>query len=135
FYSSAARSRTIRRWLGNLGLTLADVFSTCRELDMDVGQKIDERWVCSFLHGDLSAMNMILSCERKFYLVDWEMFTNGPVAWDLKKLYPSHPLEVLRLLRQLRMPGELGAEDQMYLALSCELAALRINRKNRIGYL
>jgi hypothetical protein len=104
-------------------------------LGIDVGQKIEERWVWSFLHGDLSAMNMILSCKRKFYLVDWEMFTVGTVAWDLKKLYPSHPLEVLHLLRQLRIPGELDAEEQMFFGLSCELTALRINRENRIGYL
>jgi hypothetical protein len=95
----------------------------------------DATFTVSRIHGDLAPANMILGRDGRLYLIDWELSVQAPIACDLKKLFPYDRPGVLRLLDDLRRPGDAGARDQMRLALCCQLAGLRRDRDKRLSYL
>jgi hypothetical protein len=89
----------------------------------------------SRIHGDLAPANMILGRDGRMYLIDWELSGPGPIAWDLKKVFAHDRAGALRLLDELRRPGDADARDQMRFALCCQLAGLRRDRYKRFSYL
>jgi hypothetical protein len=78
---------------------------------------------------------MIFGKDKNVYLVDWEKFGPGPVAWDLRKLIALAPALTERLLSALNGPEDMAPTWQIRLALAAELLRRRQARREIEQYL
>jgi hypothetical protein len=135
-YAPSARSRPVSQWLRRLGVAWSDLEQVFNETGAVLAPSEGEaRWPVSLLHGDLSPGNMIAGRDGRFYLVDWEKFGAGPVAWDLKKLFLQAPDPVEKLLHTLSGPGDIEPATQLRIVAALELILRRRDRAGRLEYL
>jgi len=135
-YTPFVRSRPVSSYLQTNRISvnaLSKVFARAgSKLPKDV---VSATWPVALLHGDLSEGNMIATRERELYLVDWEKFRRGPVAWDMRKLFDLCPHPVRALLDSLSERRDLDPDMQMRIIFAAELILAARRRTNKVAYL
>jgi hypothetical protein len=134
-YGPCARSRPVSDWLRRRRVTPADLKFIFDEAGVELPESaLHGTWPVSLLHGDLSPGNMVAGEDGQVHLVDWEKFTVGPVASDMKKLVLQAPALVENLLHELSRPGDVDPVAQMQIALALELVRRRRDRAGLAAY-
>lgn len=135
-YAPFVRSRPVSNHLRTNGIgvnELSRVFARA-------GTKLPENvvsatWPVALLHGDLSEGNMIATREGELYLVDWEKFHRGPVAWDMRMLFHICPHAVRAVLDSLSERRDLDPDMQMRIICGVEIILSARRRANKVAYL
>ena len=136
FYTGFARSRPIAAFLRKTGIAPETVQRLLDDAAVPLGRAYSkDTWPVSLTHGDLSTGNMIASDDGRLYVVDWEKFGQGPIAWDLRKLYRNSVDSVRDVLQKTSRGGDIDPTMQMRIVFAIELAVLRRDRDQRLAYL
>ncbi len=136
FYKQFARPRPIAAFLRKTGIAPETVQQLLDDATVTLGPAHStDTWPVSLTHGDLSTGNMIASHDGRLYIIDWEKFGRGPIAWDLRKLYRNSVTSVLDVLQKTSAEGDVAPAMQMRLVFAVELAVLRRDRDQRLAYL
>lgn len=135
-YAPFARSRGVSFFLRANRISAHELAQTFASAGSDLPQSaLSATWPVALLHGDLSEGNMIASEDGKLYVIDWEKFRRGPVAWDMRKLFRLCPAKVYALLESLRGPRDLDPVMQMRIVSAVELILSVRGRTRKITYL
>jgi hypothetical protein len=137
-YRPSLRSQPATVWLTRQGISISGLWGILKEFNIVAEEDNSAplgNWPIALLHGDLSPGNMIFGKDKNVYLVDWEKFGPGPVAWDLRKLIALAPALTERLLSALNGPEDMAPTRQIRLALAAELLRRRQARREIEQYL
>ncbi len=135
-YAPFVRSRAVSLFLRGNGIAADEVVELFASAGTTLPKSVlSATWPVALLHGDLSEGNMIATREGKLYVVDWEKFRRGPVAWDMRKLFHILPREVHALLNSLLGDHDLDADMQMRIVSAAELILVARKRAKKITYL
>ena len=134
-YAPFVRSRPIATSLREWRISMSELHDVYLEAGASMPPQIERgTWPVSLVHGDLSPGNMVAGRGGRFIVVDWEKGTRGPVAWDLRKLYPGAEKLVLDVLSGAGAPGDVEPVEQMRLVAAVQLILHRRGRKDIVEY-
>jgi len=126
FYRPLARSRPMIRVLGRAGLDSGDVaavlelYPECPAIDLERA-----RVTCAMVHGDLSPVNMLVTADGRFYLLDFEHMGPGMIALDLARATNSTNVrQTLDIIHDCSGNDVIPAIEQLWVAAAIRLARL-----------
>jgi hypothetical protein len=128
-YAPTVRSCPVSISLRRFHIAMSQLRDVLREAKTEIwGTDEEVTWPMALLHGDVGASNMIVDQDDRFFLVDWEGCTTGPVAWDLIRLFQREPELVHNILRDLGQPSDISPANQIHV-----LSAVKLIRGRRAG--
>jgi hypothetical protein len=134
-YGPFVRSRPVSDSLKKLSIDWPELEEIAAESGTLPISERDATWPVSVAHGDLSPGNMVAGIGGRIFLVDWERFGRGPVAWDLRKLILREERLVGAFLQSLSSPDDIEPGDQMRLVLAMRLVQRRRERSLKFSYM
>jgi len=133
-YAPMVRSRPLKSSLSRFRISWSELRDVFCEAGTKMPEGIEEgTWPVSVLHGELSTSNMVVGRDGRLFLVDWEKFRTGPVAWDLKNLFLSNKCLVYEVLQALSKPTDLAPKSQMRVAVAAEIVRRRRDRESKLA--